>query len=96
MSFIFFLCVGIVAGAKLAEGTVIATWTAMVFALLGMLEAESTYLMIACSVYGVLDMWGGPSTWVVFVLWGMAVCLPTYVVPSLMAMSHRPIAPVLV
>ena len=69
----------------------------MTFSLLGVLEPESTYLIVATTVYGVLDMYGAHvapvPAWLVFVLWGLAVCVPRFI-PSLKAMSQRPIAPV--
>ena len=96
MCFVFFLGVGVAAGARLAQREVVATWVAMTFALLGVLEPESVYLIIATTVYGLLDLAARHAhvpAWLAGVLWAAAVVVPRFI-PSLGAMSQRPVPPV--
>lgn len=93
--FVFFLGVGCIAGAKLAQGSVIETWTAMALSLLGFLEPESTFIMISTTIYGLFDLYGPFSATIAFLLWVVAVLVPNFL-PGLQSMSHRPIPPVLV
>jgi hypothetical protein len=54
------------------------------------------YLILATTVYGVLDMvqeqWGKVSPIITFSLWGLALCVP-YFIPNLKAFAQRPVPP---
>ena len=92
---VFALGVGVIAGAKLAEGMIVQTWAAFAFSLLSVLEPESIFIVMATTAFGIIDMlreagWVSPT--LMILIWCMCIAVAS-LTPSLKVIAQRPVPP---